>query len=73
MNSAKPIKVSRPLTLSVATGARVLVDLPGVAVGLDALLSGVYATVQTLPVRATIAAQRGDANVLTASRIMLGG
>ena len=73
MNSAKPIKVSRPLTLSVAADARVLVDLPGVAVGLDALLSGVYATVQTLPIRATIAAQRGDANVLTASRIMLGG
>jgi hypothetical protein len=73
MNSAKPIKVSRPITLSVAADARVLVDLPGVAVGLDALLSGVYATVQTLPIRATIAAQRGDANVLTASRIMLGG
>ena len=73
MNLAKPIKVSRPLTLSVAADARVLVDLPGVAVGLDALLSGVYATVQTLPIRATIAAQRGDANVLTASRIMLGG
>ena len=73
MNSAKPVKVSRPITLSVAADARVLVDLPGVAVGLDALLSGVYATVQTLPIRATIAAQRGDANVLTASRIMLGG
>ena len=73
MNSAKPINVSRPLTLSVAADARVLVDLPGVAVGLDALLSGAYATVQTLPIQATIAAQRGDANVLTASRIMLGG
>ena len=73
MNSAKPVKISRPITLSVAADAHVLVDLPGVAVGLDALLSGVYATVQTLPIRATIAAQRGDANVLTASRIMLGG
>jgi hypothetical protein len=73
MNSAKPVKISTPITLSVAADARVLVDLPGVAVGLDALLSGVYATVQTLPIRATIAAQRGDANVLTASRIMLGG
>jgi hypothetical protein len=73
LNSTKPVKVSRPITLSVAADARVLVDLPGVAVGLDALLSGVYATVQTLPIRATIAAQRGDANVLTASRIMLGG
>jgi hypothetical protein len=50
----------------------VLVDLPGVSVGLDALLSGIYATVDTLPVRATIAAQRGDDNTLTASRIMLG-
>jgi hypothetical protein len=73
LNSAKPVKVSRPITLSVAADAHVLVDLPGVAIGLDALLSGVYATVQTLPIRATIAAQRGDANVLTASRIMLGG
>jgi Peptidase family M23 len=73
MNSAKPVKISRPITLSVAADARVLVDLPGVAVGLDALLSGVYATVQTLPIRATIAAQRGDAHVLTAARIMLGG
>ena len=73
LNSGKPVKVSRPIVLSLAADARVLVDLPGVAVGLDALLSGVYATVQTRPIRATIAAQRGDANVLTASRIMLGG
>jgi len=73
LNSAKPVKISRPIVLSVASDARVLVDLPGVAVGLDALLYGVYATVQTLPIKASIAAQRGDANVLTASRIMLGG
>ena len=73
LNSAKPVKVARPIVLSVAADARVLVDLPGVSVGLDALLVGAYATVQTLPIKATIAAQRGDANVLTASRIMLGG
>jgi murein DD-endopeptidase MepM/ murein hydrolase activator NlpD len=72
MGSSKPFKISRSIVLSIADDARVLVDLPGVAVGLDALLSGVYATVDTLPVRATIAAQRGDDNLLTASRIMLG-
>ena len=33
LNSAKPVKVSRPIVLSVAADARVLVDLPGVAVG----------------------------------------
>src|SRR5215212_7642561 len=34
LNSAKPIKLSRPLVLTIAPDARVLVDLPGVAVGL---------------------------------------
>ena len=72
MNAAKPIKINRAIVLSIAADARVLVDLPGVAVGLDALLTGMYATVDTLPVRATIAAQRGDDNALTATRIMLG-
>ena len=72
MNSSKPFKIDRAIVLAIADNASVLVDLPGVSVGLDALLAGLYATVDTLPVRATIAAQRGDDNTLTASRIMLG-
>ena len=71
LNSAKPIKLSRPLVLTIAPDARVLVDLPGVAVGLEALLPGVETTVDTLPVRTTLAAQRGDPSVLTAWRIQL--
>src|SRR5215211_934327 len=71
LNSAKPIKLSRPLVFTIAPDAHVLVDLPGVAVGLDALLPGVATTVDTLPVRTTLAAQRGDPSVLTAWRIQL--
>jgi hypothetical protein len=72
MNSSRPFKINRTIVFSIADDARVVVDLPGVAVGLDALLSGLSATVETLPVRATLAAQRGDDSLLTASRIMLG-
>ena len=57
--------------LTIAPDARVIVDLPGVAVGLDALLPGVATTIDTLPVRSTLAAQRGDPSVLTAWRILL--
>jgi hypothetical protein len=71
LNSAKPIKLNRPLVLIIADDARIVVDLPGVAVGLDALLPGVATTVDTLPVRSTLAAQRGDPSVLTAWRILL--
>jgi hypothetical protein len=72
MNSSRPFKINRTIVFSIADDARVVVDLPGVAVGLDALLSGLSATVETLPVRATLAAQRADDSLLTASRIMLG-
>ena len=71
LNSAKPIKLSRPLVLTIAPDARVIVDLPGVNVGLDALLPGVATTIDTLPVRSSLAAQRGDPSVLTAWRILL--
>jgi hypothetical protein len=71
LNAVKPIKLNRPLVLTIAPDAHVVVDLPGVAVGLDALLPGIAATVYTLPVRATLAAQRGDPFVLTAWRILL--
>jgi len=71
LNSAKPVKLNRPLVLTIANDARIIVDIPGVAVGLDALLPGVATTVYTLPVRTTLAAQRGDPSVFTAWRIML--
>jgi murein DD-endopeptidase MepM/ murein hydrolase activator NlpD len=70
-NATKPIAVSRPVTLTLAATTQVSMDIPGVTVGLEALLAGMRATVYTLPVRATLAVQRGDANVLTASRILL--
>ena len=70
-NATTPVAVSRPVVLSLASDAQVSVDLPGVTVGLEALLAGMRATVYTLPVRATLAAQRGDANALTAKRILL--
>jgi hypothetical protein len=71
LDSSKPIKVKRSLVLSIADDANVVTDLAGVTVGLDALLPGLGATVYTVPVRATLAAQRGDAAALTASRIVL--
>jgi murein DD-endopeptidase MepM/ murein hydrolase activator NlpD len=70
-NSTTPVNVNRGVVLSLASDAQVSVDLPGVTVGLEALLAGMRATVFTLPVRATLAAQRGDANALTATRILL--
>jgi hypothetical protein len=70
-NATTPVAVSRPILLSLAQNAQVSFDLPGVTVGLEALLAGMRATVYTLPVRATLAAQRGDANTLTATRILL--
>jgi len=70
-NLTKPIAVSRPVVLALADNAQVSMDIPGVTVGLEALLAGMRATVYTLPVRATLAAQRGDANALTASRILI--
>jgi murein DD-endopeptidase MepM/ murein hydrolase activator NlpD len=70
-NSEKPIGVSRAVVLSLADNTQVSLDLPGVTVGLEALLAGMRATVYTLPVRATLAVQRGDANTLTTTRILL--
>ena len=70
-NDTKPIAVSRPVLMSLASDTQVSVDLPGVTVGLDALVSGMRATVYTQPVRTTLAVERGDANMLTATRILL--
>jgi len=70
-NTSKAVTLNRKVVLTLPTDASVLVDLPGVTFGLDALLPGMQATVYTLPQRATLAAQRGDEHVLTATRIML--
>jgi hypothetical protein len=70
-NSTKPIAVSRPVVLSLADDTQVSVDIPGVTVGLEALLAGMRATVYTQPLRTTLAAERGDANTFTATRILL--
>jgi hypothetical protein len=70
-NTSKTITLSRKIVLTLADDASVSVDLPSLTFGLDALMPGMQATVYTLPVRATLAAQRGDAQVLTAARVML--
>jgi hypothetical protein len=72
-NSSKPVAVSRRVLLSIATEPDISLELTGVSVGLNALSPGRRATVYTDPVRTTLAAQRGDADVLTASRIVLKG
>ena len=71
LNSSKPMKINRALVLSIADDASVSLDLPSVLVGLEALLPGLRATVYTLPVKVTLAAQRGDSQALTAWRIVL--
>jgi hypothetical protein len=70
-NASKTVALNRKIVLTLADDATVFVDLPGVTLGLDALMPGMQATVYTLPVRATLAVQRGDAQVLTATRVML--
>src|SRR5262249_32256872 len=70
-NTSKTITLSRKIVLTLADDASVSVDLPSLTFGRAALMPGLQATVYTLPVRATLAAQRGDAQVLTAARVML--
>jgi len=41
------------------------------SLGLDALLAGLKAVTYTMPVKATLSVQRGDASLLTAARILL--
>ena len=71
VNATKPIAVTRKVVLTLPADALLSVDLPGVPVGSDALMPGMTAFVYTLPVKATLAIQRGDATMLTASQIML--
>jgi hypothetical protein len=70
-NASKPVAVSRKVVLSISREADISLELTGASVGLNALLPGRVAKVYTDPVRTTLAAQRGDANVLTAARILI--
>ncbi len=74
--SHQQLTLSRTLVLSVASDATVQLprDLPGVgfSVPLSAVKAGWSATVYTAQAPVTLDAMRGDDNVLTASKIVLG-
>jgi hypothetical protein len=70
-NSSKPVAIRRTVLLTLASEPDISLELTGASLGLNALLPGRRATVYTEPVRATLAAQRGDADMLTASHIVL--
>jgi len=69
--ASPPVDVTRKLVLSLASDVYVSGDF-GFQLDLESLLPGLPATVSTLPVKTTLAAQRGDADVLTATRISVG-
>jgi murein DD-endopeptidase MepM/ murein hydrolase activator NlpD len=71
VDAAKPVAVDRKVVLSLPDTTPVSLDMASLPLGLDALLSGLQAVAHTLPVRATLPVQRGDASLLTASRILL--
>jgi Peptidase family M23 len=71
VDTAKPVEVSRKIVLSLPDETPVSLDMPSMSLGLDALLRGLKAVTYTLPVRATLPVQRGDASMLTAARILL--
>jgi hypothetical protein len=74
VNAAKPLAVDRKVVLTLPDDTPVSIDLPSLPpLGLDALLSGLKAVVSTLPVRATLAVQRGESLLLTTSRVTLNG
>jgi hypothetical protein len=73
LSSSKPVTIRRTLALSVAPDAVVTSLLPGGIGGLAALQPGLPAKVYTSPLRATLAAARGDDNVFTAAQIVIGG
>jgi hypothetical protein len=73
LSSSKPVAIRRTLALWVAADAVVTSQFPGGIGGLAALQRGLPAKVYTSPLRATLAAARGDDNVLTASQIVIGG
>ena len=71
VDKAKPLAVTRKVVLTVPWDTPISIDMPGVSLGLDALLTGLSAVAQTLPVRATLPVQRGESSDLTTSHIML--
>src|SRR3954454_745180 len=71
VNTSKPVAVNRKIVLSLPDATPVSLDMPSLSLGLDALLTGLKAVARTLPVRATLPVQRGDASMLTAARILL--
>jgi len=74
--SKEVVTLSRKLVLGLAPDVQIDLprDLPSLQIraGLAALKAGVPITVYTVPAAATLAAQRGDAGVITAERIVLG-
>jgi hypothetical protein len=74
--SKEVVTLSRKLVLALAPDVEVDLprDLPSLQLktGLAALKVGLPVTVQTAPRAASLAMQRGDANTLTATRIVLG-
>ncbi|MFL6006511.1 MAG: M23 family metallopeptidase [Gaiellaceae bacterium] len=71
VDTAKPVAVNRKIVLSLPDATPVSLDMPSLTLGLDALLTGLTAVAHTLPVRATLPVERGDASILTAARILL--
>jgi hypothetical protein len=71
VDSEKPVAVNRKVVLSLPDATPVSLDMPSLTLGLDALLTGLKAVAHTLPVRATLPVERGDASMLTAARILL--
>src|SRR4051794_31869764 len=71
VDAAKPVAVNRKVVLSLPDATPVSLDMPSLTLGLDALLTGLKAVAHTLPVRATLPVERGDAAMLTAARILL--
>jgi hypothetical protein len=71
VDTAKPVAVNRKVVLSLPDATPVSLDMPSISLGVDALLTGLKAVTHTMPVRATLPVQRGDASMLTAARILL--
>ena len=59
-------------TVALAVAADATLTSPPPYTALTSLLRGMPVKVATVPVRATLAAQRGDPNVLTAEHISIG-
>jgi hypothetical protein len=69
-NSARPVATDRVLSLGVAPDA--VVSSPHLFGAVEALTRGLDVSVRSTPLRATLAAERGDAGAITASFIAVG-